>query len=87
MAEEKKVVKGGFRATLALIIAIIAIIISVIAYNHTGENNSMRQQIDNLKATIQQMKNETSQKLDEVRQQTANALENLGKKIKEEKQQ
>jgi gas vesicle protein len=86
MAEEKKVVKGGFRATLALIIAIIAIIISIFAYNNTSENNSMRKQIDNLKATVQQMKNETSQKLDEVRQQTANALENLGKSLKEEKE-
>ena len=32
MAAEKKVVKGGFRATLALIISLIALILSLIAY-------------------------------------------------------
>ena len=87
MAEEKKIVTGGFRATLALIIAIIAIIISIIAYDHSSENNTMRKQVDNLKATVQEMKNETSQKLDDVRRQTADALENLSKKLKEEKKQ
>ena len=34
MAE--KIVKGGFRATLALIIAIIALIFSIISYQRTG---------------------------------------------------
>jgi predicted PurR-regulated permease PerM len=87
MAQETKIVKGGFRATLALIIAIIAIIISVVAYSRTGENSAMRAQIDKLKATVQDVQNETSQKLDQVRQQTASALENLGKSLKQEKEQ
>jgi hypothetical protein len=87
MAQEKKVVKGGFRATLALIIAVIAIIISVVAYNHAGQNNAMREQIDKLTAAVQDVKHETSQKLDQVRQETASALENLGKSLKGEKEQ
>ena len=32
MAAETKIVKGGFRATLALIISIIALILSIMAY-------------------------------------------------------
>ena len=32
MPEEKKIVKGGFRATLALIISIIALAIAVLSY-------------------------------------------------------
>jgi hypothetical protein len=87
MTEQRKIVKGGFRATLALIIAMIAIITSVVAYNHDGENNAMREQIDKLKATVQDVKNETSQRLDQVRQETASALQNLGKSLKGEKEQ
>ena len=82
MSKEAKIVKGGFRATLALIVAIIALIISWMAYNRTGGKDDMRTQINNLQATIQKLKDETSQKLDKVREETSNTLEKLGESLK-----
>ena len=40
MSPEKKVVKGGFRATLALIVSIIALVFAVLAFNRTGGDES-----------------------------------------------
>ena len=40
MGPEKKVVKGGFRATLALIISIIALVFAVYAFNRAGGKQS-----------------------------------------------
>jgi septal ring factor EnvC (AmiA/AmiB activator) len=62
MAHETKVVKGGFRATLALIISIIAIIFAIMAYQSTGKDAAFNQRIKDLQATIEAMKQETSKK-------------------------
>ena len=42
MAQETKVVKGGFRATLALIISIIALVLSFFAYSSTGKQETSK---------------------------------------------
>ena len=48
MAEGKKVVKGGFRANLALLISIIALILSIVAYQRTGGQAELEARILNL---------------------------------------
>lgn len=81
MSDEKKVVKGGFRATLALIISIVALILAIIAYNRTGGQANLNAQIKDLRSKMEKMKTETSERVNKVRQETATALEKLGKAV------
>ena len=46
--EKTKIVKGGFRATLALVISIIALILAVMAYNSVGRGVDLNDQIKDL---------------------------------------
>jgi hypothetical protein len=82
MTAEKRVVKGGFRATMALIISLIALILSFIAYNQTSTEADLKGQIKELQTKMDKMKQETSTKLDKVREETANTLEKMGNALK-----
>lgn len=82
MAAERKVVKGGFRATLALIISLIALILSLIAYNQTSTEADLKGQITDLQTKVEKMKQDTSMKLDKVREETADTLEKMGQALK-----
>lgn len=84
MSPETRVVKGGFRATLALIISIIALVLAIIAFNRTGGQEDLNAQIKDLKAKMETMKKETSEKVTKVRQETTKALEKVGIDIKKE---
>jgi uncharacterized membrane-anchored protein YhcB (DUF1043 family) len=87
MAQETKVVKGGFRATLALIISIIALILSFFAYSSTGKQEDLKDRIKEMQATIEVMKQETSKKMDTLRSETADTLDKLSKSLKKEEGQ
>ena len=90
MAEKaQKIVKGGFRATMALIIAIIALIFSIISYRRTGGMIGVEDEIKALQNKTETLKRETVQqvkKLEEktkkLKQETGEALEKLGKTLK-----
>ena len=82
MAEEKKIVKGGFRATLALLISIIALVVAVMAYNKTSGETDLKAQLKELKGGMENMKGETSKRFNKLRDETSNALEKLSKTIK-----
>lgn len=84
MAQETKVVKGGFRATLALIISIIALILAIIAYQSIGKEATLNERIKDLQAKIENMKQETSKKIDKLRNETAGTLEKIGKSMKKD---
>jgi hypothetical protein len=84
MSNEKKVVKGGFRASLALIISIIALIVAIVAFNRTGGQADLNAQIKDLRTKMEKMKKETSEKMSKVRDETAKALEKVGIGIKKE---
>ncbi len=84
MTPETRVVKGGFRATLALIISIIALVLAIIAFNRTGGQEDLNAQIKDLKTKMETMKKETSEKVNKVRQETTKALEKVGIDIKKE---
>ena len=85
MAEQTKVVKGGFRATLALIISIVALVLSILAYNRTGDQSTFNAEIKNLQNKMSEIKKETSEQMGKIRQETGKALENMGKAIKKDK--
>ncbi len=82
MAQETKIVKGGFRATLALLISIIALILSIAAYTATTREEAFNVQIKNLQTSLERMKEESSKQLERLRDETGNALEKLGKVVK-----
>ena len=84
MTPETRGVKGGFRATLALIISIIALVLAIIAFNRTGGQGDLNAQIKDLKTKMETMKKETSEKMSKVRQETTKALEKVGIDIKKE---
>ena len=82
--EVRKIVKGGFRATLALLISIVAIVLAFIAYNRTGNQTELNAKIKSLQTKMEKMKSETAERLDKARQETSKALKKLGIDIKKE---
>lgn len=86
MAGETKIVKGGFRATLALLISIIALILSVMAYTSTGKEEDLRARIKDLQTKMESMKQESSKQIDKLRGETATALEKLSNAVKKKEQ-
>lgn len=84
MSNETKVVRGGFRATLALIISIIALVMAIVAFNRTGGQADLNAQIKDLRTKMETMKKETTEKVGKVRDETVKALEKVGIDIKKE---
>jgi Skp family chaperone for outer membrane proteins len=82
MAQETKIVKGGFRATLALLISIIALILSIIAYTTSTREEDFKVRIKNLQTSLEKMKQESSKQIEKLRDETGNVLEKLGKTVK-----
>ena len=82
MAQPTKVVKGGFRATLALFIAIIALIVAIAAYTSGGREDALKEQIKGLQTTIDKMKVESAEQLNKLRNETAGALEKMSQAVK-----
>ncbi len=84
MSDERKIVKGGFRASLALVISIIALILAVIAFERTGGKNDLNIRLQDLQRKMEKMKKETAKRVDSLREETANTLEKIGKAIKKD---
>jgi hypothetical protein len=86
MAQATKIVKGGFRATLALVISIIALILSIVAYNSSAREDELNSRIQNLRANLERIKQENSKQIDKLRDETASALEKMGKAVKKKEE-
>jgi len=84
MAEPKKIVKGGFRATLALIISVIALLISIFSYTSSERENDLKVRIQDFQATVEKMKTESAEQIDKIRNETAKALEKMSNAVKKE---
>ena len=84
MAEPKKIVKGGFRATLALIISVIALFISIFSYTSSERENDLKVRIQEFQTTMEKMKAESAEQIDKVRNETAKALEKMSNAVKNE---
>ena len=85
MAEPKKIVKGGFRATLALVISIIAFFISIIAYTSSQNEKDLNSRLQDFQAKFEKMKAESSEQINKIRNDTAKALEKMSSAVKNEK--
>lgn len=86
MAQPTKIVKGGFRATLALIIAVVALILSFLAYTSSQKEEGMKARIRDLQATMEKMKTESVEQLDKLRNETAKALEKMSNAVKKQEE-
>jgi predicted PurR-regulated permease PerM len=87
MAEAKKVVKGGFRATLAIIISIIALIVSIAAYNATSREDKLTEGIKTLEQNLDSFKKDSMSQIDKLRNDTADMLEKLKEVVQKNSQQ
>jgi hypothetical protein len=83
MAENTKIVKGGFRATAALIISIIALALSILAYTSTGREQQLNARIKDLQGTMEKIRAESSDQLNKMRNETAKALEKMSQAVKQ----
>lgn len=77
-------IKGGFQATLALIISLIALILAFIAFERAGGKKDLNLQLKDLRTKIEEMKEETAKRVDDVREETADFLEKIGKAMKKD---
>ena len=84
MGEERKTIRGGFRATLALIIAIIALVFAIMAYSRTNNRADLNVEIRDLKAKMEKMKKETAEKMSKIREDSKRALEKIGIDVKKQ---
>ena len=82
--EVRKIVKGGFRATLALLISIVAIILAIIAYSRTSDQTELNAKVKSLQVKMEKMRSDTAERLDKARQETSKALKKLGIDIKKD---
>ena len=86
MTKEAKIVKGGFRATLALIFSIIALIFSVITFNRTTSQTEYQTEIKELKERLEIVKKETTELASKISQETASAIKKMGIEIKKQEE-
>jgi len=80
--EPTKIVKGGFRATLALLISVIALIISIMAYYKTAEQADFNAKITDIQDKLENIKKDTADRVNKIRQETTKVIDKLGIEIK-----
>ena len=82
--EPAKIVKGGFRATLAMIFSIIALVLSIITFNRAATQTEYQTEIKELKKKLEVVKKETNDLVSKISQETANAIKKMGIEIKKQ---
>jgi hypothetical protein len=80
-----KIVKGGFRATLALLISLLALIFSIMSYSRTESQEDLVAKINALQQKLEKVKQNTSEKIDKIGAETSNAFKIIGIEIKKDK--
>jgi Skp family chaperone for outer membrane proteins len=81
VAEEQRIVKGGFRANLALLISIVALVLSIVAYQRTGGQADLESRIKTLNEKMKTMKVESADRMNTIIQDTKKGLEKLSIEI------
>ena len=77
MSNEKKIVRGGFRSTVALLISIIALILAIMALERSGGENNLKAQIQDVQKRMEEIKRETAKRVEDMRQETVDAVERM----------
>jgi hypothetical protein len=82
MTPERRTMKGSFLTTVTLLISIIALLLSLIAFQRTGGNDNMSLELKDLQAKIDKISSETVKRIDALREETAEIIEKVGKNAK-----
>ncbi|UCD77027.1 MAG: hypothetical protein JSW26_16535 [Desulfobacterales bacterium] len=80
----QKIVKGGFRATLALIFSMIALVLSFVAYNRSGGQADLRSDLKELQQKMDKVKQETTELVKRLREETTKAVKSMGAELKKQ---
>jgi cell division protein FtsL len=80
--EPTKIVKGGFRATLALIFSIIALVLAILAYNRSGDQADLQSDLRELQQKMDKVKQETTELVKRVKEETTKAVKNMAIELK-----
>ena len=83
MKDDKRSVRSGFIATLALVISIIALIVSLMAFNKTVTQAEMYDEIRTLHEGLLTGTKQASEKLEKMLKKTGDALEKISDKIEQ----
>ena len=86
MSPDKKIARGGFRATLALVISIAALVLSIVSYNTNTRDEELNARIKNLRESLERITQENSKQIDKLRDETATVLERMGKAVKKKEE-
>lgn len=76
---------GGFKSTLALIISIIALVLSYLAYSSSQDETDLEKNMKDLQTKVEGIKKESAKQITKLRGETANALDKLSEKVKSKK--
>lgn len=82
MAQPTKIVKGGFRATLALILSLGALAVSLFTYATSSREEGLEARLQELQSAMETLRAESADQLDTIRRQTAEALDSLSDTIR-----
>ncbi len=80
-AAQAEVAKVAGRATLAIIVSIVVLVLAIVAFTRTLERTDLDSRLGELQKRVETLKQETLEKVDRVREETSRALENLGQAI------
>ena len=82
MSADRRYAAGGFRSTLAFVMSLIALILSIMAYTSTEREKDLVKHIHDLQTKMEDMKHESAKQIDALRGDTANALDTLSSTLK-----
>lgn len=82
MPGETKIVKGGFRATLALLISIVALVLAFLAYQRTAGDEDLGKRVREIQTKLDEMRSESSERIDTLREEVGKVLERMGTAVR-----
>ena len=85
MSNNRRGESGGFKSTMALIISIIALVLSYLAYNSSQEETDLSKSMKELQTKVDSIKKESAKQIKKLRGETASALDKLSDKVKTKK--
>lgn len=78
----EKIVVGRFRANLALVLSIIALAISLVAFHRAGSQSGLKAEIENLQKKMAEVREETAERVENMRKDTKRVFDKLGNSLK-----
>ncbi len=75
---------GGLRSTLAFLMSLVALILSFLAYTASDRESQLTGHIEELQEKLDGVKIESAKKIDELRNETSEALSKMSHALKKD---